>query len=176
MRKFYYVDYKQMIAGSEALEKLCEEGIADRDSFSSLYDYNKGISIYPKRATKDSAGYDIFCPVTITLKPGQEAKIPTFIKIVLNHGEFLAIFPRSGLGFRHYCRLANSVGVVDSDYANSDNDGHIWVKIRNEGNKDMTIKAGEAMAQGIILPFLMVDGDSYDNGEIRNGGFGSTSK
>ena len=40
----------------------------------------------------------------------------------------------------------------------------------------MTIRAGEAMAQGIILPFLMVDGDSYDNGEVRNGGFGSTSK
>lgn len=62
------------------------------------------------------------------------------------------------------------------DYVNSDNDGHIWVKIRNEGDKDMTIRAGEAMAQGIILPFLMVDGDSYDNGEVRNGGFGSTSK
>lgn len=167
MRKFYHVNIEQANVGTKALEKLCEEGITNESAaFLRL----------PERATKGSAGYDIFCPVTITLKPGQEAKIPTFIKIILNDGEFLAIFPRSGLGFKYYCRLANSVGIVDKDFAYSDNDGHIWVKIRNEGDKDMTIKAGEAMAQGIILSFLMVDGDSYDNGEVRNGGFGSTSK
>lgn len=166
MRKFDFVSIEQRDAGIDALKKLHDIGIANTGRVVRL----------PKRATKGSAGYDIVCPTTITLKPGQEAKIPTFIKIYLNDGEFLAIFPRSGLGFKYYCRLANTVGIVDRDYAFSDNDGHIWVKIRNEGDKDMTINAGEAMAQGIILPFLMVDGDSYDNGEVRNGGFGSTSK
>ena len=166
MRKFAIVNESQMDVGTEALKALHSSGIAATGRVVRL----------PKRATKGSAGYDIICPATITLKPGQEAKIPTFIKVYLNHGEFLAIFPRSGLGFKYYCRLANSVGTVDEDFAYSDNDGHIWVKIRNEGDKDMTIRAGEAMAQGIILPFLMVDGDSYDNGEVRNGGFGSTSK
>lgn len=166
MRKFAIVNESQMDVGTEALKALHSSGIAATGRVVRL----------PKRATKGSAGYDIICPAIITLKPGQEAKIPTFIKVYLNHGEFLAIFPRSGLGFKYYCRLANSVGIVDEDFAYSDNDGHIWVKIRNEGDKDMTIRAGEAMAQGIILPFLMVDGDSYDNGEVRNGGFGSTSK
>lgn len=167
MRKFCFVNEEQYDVGNAALEQLYSAGISDNNIISSCL---------PKRATRGSAGYDIFCPVTITLKPGQEAKIPTFIKVYLNYGEFLAIFPRSGLGFKFYCRLANSIGVVDEDFAYSDNDGHIWVKIRNEGDKDMTIRAGEAMAQGIILPFLMVDGDSYDSGEVRNGGFGSTSK
>lgn len=167
MRKFCFVNDEQYDVGNAALEQLQKAGILDNNIISSCL---------PKRATSGSAGYDIFCPTSITLKPGQEAKIPTFVKVYLNCGEFLAIFPRSGLGFKFYCRLANSVGIVDSDYANSDNDGHIWVKIRNEGNKDMTIKAGEAMAQGIILSFLMVDEDSCDNGEVRNGGFGSTSK
>ena len=167
MRKFCFVNDEQHDVGNEALKQLRYAGISGNNV---VYSY------LPKRATRGSAGYDIFCPASITLKPGQEAKIPTFIKVYLNHGEFLAIFPRSGLGFKYYCRLANSVGIVDEDFAYSDNDGHIWVKIRNEGDKDMTIRAGEAMAQGIILPFLMVDGDSYDNGEVRNGGFGSTSK
>ena len=166
MRKFAFVNDSQMDVGTEALKVLHSSGIATTGRVIRL----------PKRATKGSAGYDIACPATITLRPGQEARIPTFIKVYLNQGEFLAIFPRSGLGFKYYCRLANSVGIVDEDFAYSDNDGHIWVKIRNEGDKDMTIRAGEAMAQGIILPFLMVDGDSYDNGEVRNGGFGSTSK
>lgn len=86
-------------------------------------------------------------------------------------------FPRSGLGFKFYCRLANTVGVIDSDYYNNPkNEGHMFVKIRNEGTKIMEIKQGEGMCQMIFMPFLLVDGDSFDNGEERKGGFGSTTK
>ena len=92
MRKFAFVNDSQMDVGTEALKVLHSSGIATTGRVIRL----------PKRATKGSAGYDIACPATSTLKPGQEAKIPTFIKVYLNHGEFLAIFPRSGLGFKYY--------------------------------------------------------------------------
>lgn len=130
----------------------------------------------PKRATKGSAGYDCFAPMNVFLKPGESMKIPTGIKSYMQDGEVLMAFPRSGLGFKYFCRLANTVGVIDKDYYNNaNNEGHMFVKIRNEGDKDLTIKQGEAMCQFIFVPFLLADGDSFCNGEERNGGFGSTS-
>lgn len=130
----------------------------------------------PKRSTKESAGYDIFSPVDILLKPNEEIKVPTGLKVHMQKGEVLLIFPRSGLGFKYYTRLANTIGVIDSDYINSDNEGHMWVKIRNEGNKELFINQGEAFCQAIFMPFLLVDGDNFDEGEDRNGGFGSTNR
>lgn len=131
----------------------------------------------PKRATKLSAGYDIFAPYNIALQPNEETNIPTGLKAYMQEGEVLMAFPRSGLGFKYYCRLANTVGVIDADYYNNPkNEGHMFVKIRNEGSKPMVINKGEAMCQMIFMPFLLADGDSFDNGEDRNGGFGSTTK
>ena len=130
----------------------------------------------PKRSTKESAGYDIFTPVDIMLKPNEEVKIPTGLRVHMQKGEVLLIFPRSGLGFKYYTRLANTIPVIDSDYVNSDNEGHIWIKIRNEGNKDLFINKGEAFCQAIFMPFLLIDGDNFEDGEDRNGGFGSTTK
>ena len=131
----------------------------------------------PKRATKLSAGYDIFAPYEIILQPNEEINIPTGLKAYMQEGEVLMAFPRSGLGFKYYCRLANTVGVIDADYYNNPkNEGHMCVKMRNEGNKPMVINKGEAMCQMIFMPFLLADGDSFDNGEDRNGGFGSTNK
>lgn len=142
-------------------------------------DFDAGIDTYielPKRATKLSAGYDCYAPIDIYLKPGEDIKVPTGIKAYMQPGEVLIAFPRSGLGFKYYCRLANTVGIIDADYIQSDNEGHIFVKLRNEGDKPMTIKQGEAMCQFIFLPFLLVDGDNFKNGDERNGGFGSTGK
>lgn len=130
----------------------------------------------PKRATKLSAGYDCYAPTDIYLNPNEDIKIPTGIKAYMQSGEVLMAFPRSGLGFKYYCRLANTVGVIDADYIQSDNEGHIFVKLRNEGNKPMVIKQGEAMCQFIFMPFLLADGDNFKSGEERNGGFGSTGK
>ena len=130
----------------------------------------------PKRSTKESAGYDIFSPVDILLKPNEEIKVPTGLKVHMQKGEVLLIFPRSGLGFKYYTRLANTIGVIDSDYINSDNEGHMWVKLRNEGDKDLFINQGDAFCQAIFMPLLLVDGDNFDEGEDRNGGFGSTNR
>lgn len=143
-------------------------------------DFGKDLSIaepkLPKRGTKLAAGYDIYAPYNIILAPGEEINIPTGLKTYMQPGEVLMAFPRSGLGFKYYCRLANTVGVIDGDYYNnSNNEGHMFVKLRNEGNKEMVIKQGEGMCQMIFMPFLLVDGDSFDNGEERKGGFGSTT-
>lgn len=137
----------------------------------------KGVElILPKRGTKRSAGYDFFAPFDIVLKPNEEIKVPTGVKAYMLNDEVLHIYPRSGLGFNYYCRLANTVGVVDSDYYDSDNEGHIFVKLRNEGTKEMVIEKGEGMCQGIFSKYLLVDGDDFRQGEDRNGGFGSTTK
>ena len=128
----------------------------------------------PKRATSKSAGYDIFAIKKFTLKPNKQIKLPTGIKAYMQSDEVLMIYPRSSLGFKYYCRLANQTGIIDSDYFdNPDNEGHIWVKLRNESDKVMEIKQGEAICQAVFQKYLLADGDSFD-GNKRKGGIGST--
>lgn len=130
----------------------------------------------PKRATKGSAGYDFFAPEDIELKPGESIKILTGIRVKMEEGWVLQIFPRSGLGFKYRCQLDNTVGIIDQDYYYSDNEGHIMIKITNDSKEDKTIyvKAGDAFAQGIFVPFGITVDDNVE--DIRNGGFGSTTK
>lgn len=128
----------------------------------------------PKRATKGSAGYDIFSLSDLTICPGETVTVPTGINIHLDDDKFLLVVPRSGLGFKYRTQLWNTVGVIDSDYHQSDNEGHIWVKMVNESNKILNIKAGEAFCQAIILQYFKVEDDDVDT--PRNGGFGSTTK
>ena len=130
----------------------------------------------PKRATKGSAGYDFYSPVTFTLKPCETIKIPTGIRVKIDDGWFLANFPRSGLGFKYRLQLNNTVGIIDADYYNALNEGHIMSKLTNDSkeNKFVTIEKGMAFTQGIFLPFgITVDDESN---EVRTGGFGSTTK
>lgn len=130
----------------------------------------------PKRATIGSAGYDFFAPYDIQIKPNESVTIPTGVRAYMLEGEVLMIYPRSSLGFKYFARLANSVGIIDEDYYYGDNEGHIFVKIRNEGDKPLLIKQGEAFAQGIFTKFLTTDDDELVDKEVRNGGFGSTNK
>lgn len=157
MTKFEKITKKQ-------LAKDCGSHINDEDI------------ILPKRATKGSAGYDFFSPIDFSLAPGETIKIPTGIRVLLPPDKFLLIVPRSGLGFKYRVQLDNTVGVIDSDYSNSDNEGHIWIKITNDSNKgkSLVINQGDAIAQGIILQYEKTDDDKTEG--IRNGGFGSTSK
>ena len=133
--------------------------------------------LLPKRGTSKSAGYDIFAPFDIILQPNEDIKVPTGLKAYMQDGEMLLFFPRSSLGFKYYCRMANTIPVGDGDYYNNpNNEGHYWIKIRNEGTVPMTIKQGDGMCQAIFIPFLIADGDNFETGEIRNGGIGSTTK
>lgn len=129
----------------------------------------------PHRATAKSAGYDIYSITDVALVPGETIKIPTGIKVQLDDDKFLAIVPRSSLGFKYRLQLDNTIGVIDADYYNNaNNEGHIWIKVTNDGRVPMVVKKGEAIAQGIILQyFKAIDDDT--TGE-RIGGFGSTNK
>ena len=130
----------------------------------------------PKRATKGSAGYDFFAPVDIILNPGETIKIPTGIRVWMEPEWVLKCYPRSGLGFKFRLQLNNTVGIIDSDYYNSDNEGHIFAKLTNDSNEEKTvqIKAGEGFMQGIFVEYgITVDDAATD---VRNGGFGSTTK
>ena len=128
----------------------------------------------PERATKGSAGYDYFSPVDFTLKPGETVKIPTGIRARMEEGWVLCIFPRSGQGFKYRLQLNNTVGIIDSDYYFSDNEGHIMTRLTNDSNegKTLTVRAGDGFLQGIFFPFGITEDDAAEG--VRNGGFGST--
>ena len=103
-------------------------------------------------------------------------KIPTGVKVNMNNDEVLMLFVRSSMGFKYNIRMCNQVGILDSDYYNnSSNEGHIWIKIQNEGDKEYIVKKGEAICQGVFTKFLTVDNEEEINNE-RKGGFGSTNK
>ena len=140
---------------------------------SEVYDRIK----LPKRATVGSAGYDFFTPFNFQLAPGETVKIPTGIRCKMQPGWVLMAFPRSGLGFKHRVQLDNTVGIIDSDYYYSDNEGHIFAKITNDSNEPdniATVNVGEGFMQGIFVAFGITEDDNADG--VRNGGFGSTTK
>ena len=128
----------------------------------------------PERATVGSAGYDFYSPLDFVLEPGQTIKIPTGIRAKIEDGWVLMIFPRSGLGFKFRIQLNSTVGIIDSDYYGSDNEGHIFIKITNDSNegKTLSLKKGDGFAQGVFLPYGVTSDD--EAAALRNGGFGST--
>lgn len=128
----------------------------------------------PCRATKHSAGYDFFLPYGLVLYPGETKKIPTGVRVYMPEDQFLLIAPRSGLGFKYRLQLDNTVGIIDSDYVDSENEGHIWFKLTNDSksNRIVALCKGDAFAQGIFLKYGVTDDDYCDR--VRNGGFGST--
>lgn len=143
----------------------------DISNDKKLYDeYN-----LPKRQTKNSAGYDFESLFNFILKPGETKTIATGVKVNMNIDEMLMIVIRSSLGFKYNTRMCNQIGIVESDYYNNpDNDGHLFVKIQNQGTIDLIIKKGDRICQGIFVKFLTVDNEE----EIKNrrtSGIGSTN-
>lgn len=142
---------------------------------ASIHQIYKAIQL-PKRATKGSAGYDFYSPLDITLTPGTTIKIPTGIRVTMNDNWVLQCYPRSGLGFKYRLQLNNTVGIIDSDYYYSTNEGHIFAKITNDSNENKTlvITKNTGFMQGIFVQYgITMDDDVTD---IRDGGFGSTTK
>ncbi len=146
------------------------------DEFSKYYDK----TLYeeydlPKRMTSHSAGYDFFAIEGFTIKPGEIKKIPTGYKATFGNDEMLMILVRSSMGFKYNIRMTNQVGIIESDYYNNiDNEGHMFVSLQNEGDRDFVVKKGEGYAQGIFTKFLICDDDVITN--ERKGGLGSTNK
>lgn len=144
-------------------------------SAEEVQEIYEGISL-PVRATAGSAGYDFFAPVKVTLQPGETVKIPTGIRVEMEQDWVLKCYPRSGLGFKYRLQLNNTVGIIDSDYFYSDNEGHIFAKLTNDTNegKTLVIPAGTGFMQGIFVEYGITVDDVAEG--VRNGGFGSTTK
>ena len=144
--KFEFVSKEQYLKDFEFKEDACE-----------VYSKLKK----PHRATAMSAGYDFYSPFDFHLEPGKTIKIPTGIRAKMPEDYVLMIYPRSGLGFKYRLQLNNTVGVIDSDYYNALNEGHIMIKITNDSNegKALDIKAGEGFAQGIFMQYGIVEDD-----------------
>ena len=146
----------------------------------------------PKRSTKNSAGYDFFCPYDQIIpshfedwaKAGrmQHANevqlvkpfcIKTGIKAYMQDNEVLQVYMRSSSPGKLGLIMANSVGIIDADYYNNDdNEGEIGFLVYNLSPHTITIQKGEKLGQGIFTTYLKTDNDKADG--IRSGGFGST--
>lgn len=169
MVKFEKISYEQFLKDYTAVYGT----EIPEDCIKEMYNNLK----LPKRATTGSAGYDFFSPFEFLLEePNAEIIIPTGIRAIMDNDKVLMIYPRSGLGTKHYMRLSNSTGVIDSDYAGAENEGHIYIKYRLENHNpdNVRIAAGEAIAQGVFVYFIKTDDD--DANGVRIGGFGSTDK
>ena len=164
--QFEKVSFEQFKA--DCIDTFGEE---KEEKIQEIYD---GIKL-PKRATKGSAGYDFYAPFDIELKAGEGMKIPTGIRCRMEENWVLKCYPRSGLGFKFRLQLNNTVGIIDSDYYNSKNEGHIMAKITNDSRegKDVSVKCGDGFIQGIFVEYGITFDDDADG--IRNGGFGSTT-
>ena len=130
------------------------EKISKSEFLKDVPDANYDDIILPKRSTLNSAGYDFYSVISFTLSPGERRVIPTGIKASMNSNEFLSIYA--------------------DYYNNSENEGHIFVCLMNEGDKVLEIKKGDRIVQGIFMPFLITDDDKTT--DIRMGGIGSTNK
>ena len=170
------------------------------DWFNTFYDIDKtsiGIeeienqirSIYdniklPKRSTTGSAGYDFFAPKHFELYHNDVIKIPTGIRCFIATGWVLMMFPRSGQGFKYGIHMANTIPVIDSDYYDANNEGHIFVKLINDSilteqdfkksDNHFSVTTGQAFCQGVFLPYGVTVDDNTEG--VRIGGLGSTDK
>ncbi len=127
----------------------------------------------PKRATKGSAGYDFCLPHDLNLNPNETIIITTGIRVSIDDGWVLKCYPRSSLGFKFKLKLDNTVGIIDSDYFNAKNEGHIMAKITNNSDQILKLDEGSAFIQGVFVQYGITIDDDVE--ELRTGGFGSTN-
>jgi dUTP pyrophosphatase len=161
--KFQKVSFEQFL--QDYLRQFPDDDI---DQIKEQFDLIK----LPKRSTIGSAGYDFYIPNNVTVCTGESVIIPTGIRCKIEDGWFLGIVPRSSLGFKYHVALANTIGIIDSSYYVADNEGHIMIKIVNNGCNNLYLCEGDRFAQGIFIPYGITEDD--DVSEIRTGGFGST--
>lgn len=187
--KVSYEEFKKDFINSSCMEFIKHTGgnknpIYTQDicySEAELEELIKGIYSkikLPKRATKGSAGYDFFSPVNFKLNTGCSILIPTGIRCKMESSWVLNLYPRSGLGFKYRLQLNNTVGIIDSDYYNAKNEGHIMAKLTNDSNdlnyKELKLNQGDAFMQGLFTQYGLAEEEEVT--EERIGGFGSTSK
>jgi dUTP pyrophosphatase len=148
MRKFEKISFEQF------KKDICD----DREMYE---EYS-----LPKRMSKNAAAYDFFAIYDYSLMPGEIKKVPTGIKAIFESDEALILADRSSMGFKHNVRMCNQIGVIDSDYYNNpSNEGHMWIRIQNEGDVPYIVKKGDGMIQGMFIKYLTVDDEEEVTGE-----------
>lgn len=130
----------------------------------------------PAYATEYAAGIDLYCKTKedISIKPGETVKINTGLKVEIPEGYFGAVYPRSSTGVKKQLMLANTLGVIDSDYR-----GELMMFFYNYGKTDQVIKNGDRLAQLVIQPYLrcqIEEVEELSESERNEGGFGSTGR
>ena len=130
----------------------------------------------PTRSDAWSAGYDFYTPVDIIILPGERCLVWTDVKAYMQDSEVLMLYVRSSIGVKKGVVLSNGTGIIDASYySNPDNDGRIGISLFNTSDKEVKILAGERIAQGVFIQYLVADDDNVLNKE-RVGGFGSSGK
>ena len=172
--RFEKVSYEEF---KKAWIKFCPFDASKEARIMTIYDSIK----LPERSTKRSSGYDFYYPdvIRMNMTKGKSYTIPTGIRCVfLEDGYDLCIYPRSSMGFKHRLHLDNTVGIIDNDYYESDNEGHIMIKISCDprSSEMVTLNPGDRFAQGIIREFFLAEGDDEVEKKDRNGGTGSTGE
>lgn len=161
--KFEKVSWKQFLSDNKDLQQSFGESCV-RELYDSIQ--------LPMRKTAGSAGYDFSYPMDLVITPHSYMVLGTGIRCRICPNWFLDINPRSGLGFKYGIRLANTRGIIDSDYYYSDNEGHIMVKLVNDSDKEVVIAKNSGYCQGIFTMYGITEDDDCQS--VRNGGFGST--
>lgn len=162
--EFRKVSFKQF------LKDWPGEKDTDKKTIESVYDS----IVLPKRSTKNSAGYDFVTPFSLDIGPHKAIKVPSGIRCVdMPSNLFLAMYVRSSVGIKKDVVISNGTGIIDSDYAEAENEGHIWIALRNEGDQVQHFDSGERIAQGVFQVYFMVDNDV--SSQKRTGGIGSTN-
>ena len=127
----------------------------------------------PTYATAESAGFDLSAAADLTIPPGQIKLVPTGLVIEVPSGYFLGIFARSSTPLKRGLMVANGVGIIDPDYAGPEDE--VRIQVLNISAGDVSVRRGDRLAQGIVLPAPRVSWDETTalRQETR-GGFGST--
>ena len=192
---FEKVSFKEF---TDAMRKMLTPVDAQKLDLQKMYDDIK----LPIRSTEFSGGYDFFIPFNAVLQTDSALLIPTGIRCKFEQKDFtLDIVPRSGLGFKYGVYLANTIGIIDSDYYDSENEGHIMVKLEMPSDRvpnpmvsvdtsndyeyilaglsfpkdeNLKLNKGDRFVQGIFHQYGITTDDQAAG--KRSGGFGSTGK
>ena len=167
--QFSKVSLEQYI--TDSMNDLLESGMTDAEAIEFLT-YKHDNIILPKRSTSGSAGYDFYSPIGFELNPGESIKIPTGVRCFMDKDWVLMLYVRSSIGFKYHVVLANGTGIIDSDFYNGSGEGHIFIKLVNEGDKTLKVEPGDRIAQGVFLQYGITFDDDADG--VREGGIGST--
>lgn len=176
--------------------------------FEKVSKYRNTFVKMPNRKTKNSAGYDMYVAENTTvpsllnahfdfinhdnklysllgikefLNDHQEFKptlVPSGVKCEMADNEYLELVMRSSSPLNYGLVMANSVGIVDSDYYNcTETEGEVFFQLYNFTPHDIYLKKGDCICQGIIHTFEKTeDTEDTDQMKERTGGFASTDE